>query len=212
MNNREQQATSTSRNGTGLVAVALGALMMAAAGTTAAYWIHSRGAEASSKPAMGTTAPSEPMGRPAVTPPSPTGPQPIHADIYFEFKSTRLTADAVRLLQDKATLMETASTWAVLVQGYADRQGPAEYNKLLARRRAEAVKQFLVELGVPEPSVKVVAIGPDGAVCDEPGRECQQLNRRVHLEIRKLTRAAAVPVQPVKAQSDELVPSVNDQP
>jgi len=211
MDNREQQA-STSSNGTGLVAMALGALMLATAGTTAAYWIHSRGAEASSKPAVSRTEPKQPVGGPSVTAPSPTEPQPIHTDIYFEFKSTRLTADAVRLLQDKAALMETTSTWAVLVQGYADRQGPVEYNKLLARRRAETVKQFLVELGVPEPSVKVVAVGPDGAVCDEPSRECQQLNRRVHLEIRKLTRAAAVPVQPVKAQGDELVPNVNDQP
>ena len=211
MDNREQQA-STSRNGTGLVAVALGALMIAAAGTTAAYWIHSRGAEASSKPAVGTPEPSEPMGRPTVTAPSPTGPEPIHADIYFEFKSTRLTAEAVHLLQDKAALMEKTSTWAVLVQGYADRQGPAEYNKLLARQRAEAVKQFLVELGVPEPGVKVVAVGPDGAVCDEPSRECQQLNRRVHVEIRKLTRAAATPVRPVSAQGGEIVRDTNDQP
>jgi len=204
MDNREQQA-STSRNGTGLVAVALGALMIAAAGTTAAYWIHSRGAEASSKPAVRTTQPSE-------TAPSPTGPEPLHADIYFEFKSTRLTAQAVHLLQDKAAVMEKTSTWAVLVQGYADRQGPAEYNKLLARQRAEAVKQFLVELGVPDPSVKVAAVGPDGAICDEPSRECQQLNRRVHVEIRKLTRAAATPVRAVSAEGRESVRDTNDQP
>ncbi len=204
MDNREQQA-STSRNGTGLVAVALGALMIAAAGTTAAYWIHSRGAEASSKPAVRTTQPSE-------TAPSPTGPEPLHADIYFEFKSTRLTAQAVHLLQDKAAVMEKTSTWAVLVQGYADRQGPAEYNKLLSRQRAEAGKQFLVELGVPEPTVKVAAVGPDGAICDEPSRECQQLNRRVHVEIRKLTRAAATPVRAVSAEGRESVRDTNDQP
>lgn len=211
MDNREQQA-SASRNGTGVVAVVLGALMIAAAGTTSAYWIYSRGAEASSKTVVGTTEPNAPMGRPTVTAPSPTGPQPIHADIYFEFKSTRLTAGAAHLLQDQAALMETTSRWAVLVQGYADRQGPTEYNKLLARRRAEAVKQFLVELGVPEPSVKVVAVGADGAVCDEPSRECQQLNRRVHLEIRKLARAAAMPMRPVTGQGSEIVRDTNDQP
>ncbi len=76
----------------------------------------------------------------------------------------------------------------VLVQGYADRQGPPEYNKVLAQRRAEAVKQFLVELGAPEASVKVVTLGQDGALCDDPSKECQQLNRRVHVEIRKLAR------------------------
>jgi len=74
----------------------------------------------------------------------------------------------------------------VLVQGYADRQGPPEYNKVLAQRRAEAVKQFLVDLGAPEASVKIVTIGQDGALCDDPSNECQQLNRRVHVEIRKL--------------------------
>jgi hypothetical protein len=66
------------------------------------------------------------------------------------------------------------------------------YNKVLAQRRADTVKQFLVELGVPESSVKVVALGPEAALCDDPGKECQQLNRRVHLEIRRLGPMAAV--------------------
>jgi outer membrane protein OmpA-like peptidoglycan-associated protein len=100
--------------------------------------------------------------------------------------------------------MDQGGTWVVLVQGYADRQGPAEYNRLLAERRATAVKQFLVELGVPEPSIRVVTIGQEGALCDEPSAECQQLNRRVHLEIRKLTHAAAEPVRPVLAVGDTL--------
>ena len=100
--------------------------------------------------------------------PAPTATEVIHADVYFDFKSTRLSAGAVRLLQEKAALLEHASTWAVLVQGYADRQGPAEYNRTLAQRRATSVKQFLVELGVPEASIKVVTIGQEGALCDEP--------------------------------------------
>jgi outer membrane protein OmpA-like peptidoglycan-associated protein len=106
------------------------------------------------------------------------------------------------MLQDKAALMERTSTWAVLVQGYADRQGPAEYNKRLAQQRAEAVRQFLVELGVPEGTVKTVTIGQDGALCDEPSKECQQLNRRVHLEIRRLARITA-PVRPAALRIGE---------
>src|SRR2546422_10860876 len=66
MDNREQQA-STSRNGTGLVAGALGALMIAAPGTAAAYWVPSPGPEASSQPAARTSAP---RGRPDRTAPS----------------------------------------------------------------------------------------------------------------------------------------------
>ena len=52
--------------------------------------------------------------------------------------------------------------------------------------------------------MKVVTIGQDGALCDEPSKECQQLNRRVHLEIRKLARAAAAPVRPALTVGDVL--------
>ena len=180
MGNIEPQAT---RKGSGReIALVVGVLLLVAAGTVVTYWIRSQSAEASNQ-----AAPAQAPGpRPRTVAPAPIETEVIHADVYFDFKSTRLSAGAVRLLQDKAALLEHTSTWAVLVQVYADRQGPAEYNRTLAQRRATAVKQFLVELGVPEASIKVVTIGQEGSLCDEPSAECQQLNRRVHLEMRKL--------------------------
>jgi outer membrane protein OmpA-like peptidoglycan-associated protein len=130
-----------------------------------------------------------------VTAPAPDVPV-LHADIYFDFKSVRLRADAARMLQDNAAVMTRTDTWAVLVTGYADHQGPPAYNRMLAQRRAEAVKQFLVELGVPETSVKVVAVDQEAILCDDPSKECQQLNRRVHLEIRNLGSMAQMKVGP----------------
>jgi len=184
------------------IALLVGVLLLVAAATIGTYWIRTRGAEASGKTA------ATPAGTPRTRTPAPAPTVAdgdiVHADVYFDFKSIRLRADAVRLLQDKASLMERTSTWVVLVQGYADRQGPAEFNKRLAQQRADAVRQFLVELGVAESSVKVVTIGQDGALCDEPSKECQQLNRRVHLEIRKLARTAAAPVRPALTVGDVL--------
>jgi len=191
-----------SRTGSGKeIALLVGVLLLVAAGTEVTYWIRSQSAEASNQGAPAAAA-QTPAPRPRTV--APAESEVIHADVYFDFKSTRLSAGAVRLLQDKAGLLEHASTWAVLVQGYADRQGPAEYNRTLAQRRATGVKQFLVELGVPEASIKVVTIGQEGSLCDEPSTECQQLNRRVHLEIRKLTRAAAEPVRPTLMVGDTL--------
>ncbi|HEV8615401.1 MAG TPA: OmpA family protein [Methylomirabilota bacterium] len=186
------------------VAMLVGVLVMVAAGMVTTYWVRSGGAQTPSAPAAVTTAPV-PSPRPhVVSAPIPTDSPVVHADIYFDFKSTRLRADAVRLLQEKAGMMDRSSVWAVLVQGYADRQGPPEYNRMLAQRRAETVKQFLVELGVFETQVKVITIGQEGSLCDEPSRECQQLNRRVHIEIRKLARTSAVPVRPQIAVGDVL--------
>ena len=187
------------------IALMVVVLAIVAIGMVATYWVRAR-AEASSKPAVTTSAPAEVPVRARVVAPAPVSPDTdaVHTDIYFDFKSTRLRADAARLLQDKAAQMERTSTWVVLIQGYADSQGPVEYNRLLAQRRAESVKQFLVELGVPETSIKVVTIGKEGALCDDPSRECQQLNRRVHLEIRKMVRSAAAPVRPEIAVGDAL--------
>ena len=184
------------------IAMLVGILALVAVGSVATYWMRSGNVEAAGKTAPAVTTPAPIPVRPAAPAPVPT--DATHTDVYFDFKSVRLRADAVRTLQEKAASMERSSTWAVLVQGYADRQGPAEYNRTLALRRAETVKQFLVELGIPETSVKVATVGSDGALCEEATRECQQLNRRVHLEIRKMREAAVHKVRPVLATQDTL--------
>jgi peptidoglycan-associated lipoprotein len=133
--------------------------------------------------------------RPAATPAASSAPgEPVrHVDLYFDVNKARLRADAVTVLQEQTAAVAAGGSWAVLVQGYADQVGAAEYNRALAQRRAEAVKQFLVELGVPATSIKVVTIGQEGALCDDPGAECRKLNRRVHVELRRLHAGAAGP-------------------
>jgi outer membrane protein OmpA-like peptidoglycan-associated protein len=184
------------------IVMLVGILAVVATVSVATYWMRSDSVEAAGKTVPAVTKKAEVAPRAAAPAPLPT--DVTHTDVYFDFKSVRLRADAVRTLQDKVATMDRSSTWGVLVQGYADTQGPAEYNRTLALRRAEAVKQFLVELGVAETSVKVAAVGADGALCEEATRECQQLNRRVHLEIRKLREAAVPAVRPVVATQDTL--------
>jgi peptidoglycan-associated lipoprotein len=172
-----------------------GILMLVAVGGIAIHAMRSPGMGALTTPSA--TAGQEAPARGRVVAPAPVAALAVqddnvsHADVYFDFKSVRLRADAARILEAQAARLETGGVWAVLVQGYSDRRGPAEYNRLLAQRRAEVVKQFLVELGVSPASVRTVTIGPDGALCDEPSPECRQLDRRVHLEIRRLGQAVS---------------------
>jgi outer membrane protein OmpA-like peptidoglycan-associated protein len=184
------------------IVMLVGILVLVAVGTMTTYWVRSSSVEAAGKGVPAVTRPAEIPVRAAAPAPLPT--DVIHTDVYFDFKSVRLRADAVRTLQEKAAAMERSSTWGVLVQGYADSQGSPEYNRVLALKRAEAVKQFLIELGVPETSMKVATVGADGILCDEATRDCQQLNRRVHLEIRKLRTTAIPAVRPVLATQDTL--------
>ena len=193
--------------------IATGCVAMLLSGVGALYWIQTRPDEAAAGATVTTAAkagavkPTE-MPKPKAGVPTPDAAV-THADIYFDFKSVRLRADAAKLLQDTAAAMTRTETWAMLITGYADSHGPAAYNKVLAQRRAETVKQFLVELGVPETAVKVAALGPEASLCDDPGKECQQLNRRVHLEIRRRglvgsAMPAAVVVSPLTPKTEDL--------
>lgn len=182
------------------IVMLVGILALVAVGAVATYWARSDSVEAAGKAVPAVTRPAEISVR--VAAPAPLPMEATHTDVYFDFKSVRLRADAVRTLQEKAASMERSSTWGVLVQGYADRQGPAEYNRALALKRAETVKQFLVELGVPETSVKVATVGADGVLCEEATRERQQQTRRVQLEIRKLRTATTDAVRPVSTTEE----------
>ena len=53
-------------------------------------------------------------------------------------------------------------------------------------KRAEAVKAELVNAGIDESRIKSVGLGEEGVLCDGPSDVCRQMNRRVHLEIRKI--------------------------
>jgi peptidoglycan-associated lipoprotein len=194
-----------------LVVASVGVLTAVAAG---AYWGQSAtkaaaGASAGQAPAKTPTIRTASLHPPGITTP---GAQVVHADVFFDASRTRLRADAVSILQQTGEILRGGGAWAVLLQGHADRQGPPEYNRALAQRRAEAVKQFLVELGVAEDSIRVVTIGQEGSLCDDPGLDCRQLNRRVHLEMRKLDLRPDAPVRAATRGAETVEPHQVFQP
>jgi peptidoglycan-associated lipoprotein len=109
-----------------------------------------------------------------------------HIDIYFEVGRKGLTDDAKAILATQADLAKNNQDLGILVQGYTDQQGSPGYNKKLGLMRAEKVKEYLVALGVSDHAIKVVSLGEEGVLCLDNSDVCRQMNRRVHLEIRKI--------------------------
>ena len=110
----------------------------------------------------------------------------LHDDIQFEVGRKGLTDDGKAALQRHAEFLKNEPDWGVLLQGYTDQQGSASFNKILGMKRAETVKQQLVSLGVPESVIRTVSLGEEGALCIDKSDVCRQMNRRVHLEMRKI--------------------------
>ena len=110
----------------------------------------------------------------------------IHTDLYFKVGRKGLTDDAKAILATQADLAKNDPDLGILVQGYTDQQGSASYNMKLGMKRAETVKAELMNAGVADHQIKVVSLGKDGALCLDNSDVCRNMNRRVHLEIRKI--------------------------
>ena len=85
---------------------------------------------------------------------------------------------------DKATLQRQAAWLAkfpaikVTVEGNADERGTREYNIALGAKRANAVKEYLVSLGVSAARVDTVSYGKEKPICSESTESCWAQNRR----------------------------------
>jgi peptidoglycan-associated lipoprotein len=130
--------------------------------------------------------PSMPVVSVSGVPPATRSTDILHDDIHFEIGRKGLTDDAKASLQRHAEFLMSEPDWGILLQGYTDQQGSAGFNKVLGMKRAETVKQHLMTWGVPASSIRTVSLGEDGALCIDNSDLCRHLNRRVHLEMRKI--------------------------
>ena len=159
-----------------------------------------------------TTPLSEPVVPNQIVPAFSYKSDSIHTDIYFEVGRKGLTDDAKAILATQADLAKNDPDLGILVQGYTDRQGSVSYNNKLGLKRAEKVKEYLVGQGVSDQVIKVLSLGKDGALCLDNSDVCRNMNRRVHLEIRKIGKDHMIlPTVATEPKTSEPVQSADDQ-
>ncbi len=159
-----------------------------------------------------TTPQVEPTVHNQIVPASSYKSDSIHTDIYFEVGRKGLTDDAKAILATQANLAKNDPDLGILVQGYTDQQGSVSYNHKLGLMRAEKVKKFLVGQGVSDQTIKVVSLGKEGALCLDNSDVCRNMNRRVHLEIRKIGQEHMIlPTVATEPNITEPIQSANDQ-
>ena len=105
----------------------------------------------------------------------------VRAVAHFDFDSAAIAApDRQRLLAEVGAMKDV--TWqTVTATGHTDSVGPAEYNALLARRRALAVKAYLTGQGLPETLVRTAAMGQAVPVADNTSEQGRAQNRRTEV-------------------------------
>jgi peptidoglycan-associated lipoprotein len=106
-------------------------------------------------------------------------------DIPFNFDQHTLRFDAAAKVEVNAMrLKEQEEPKGLLLEGRCDEIGTTEYNLVLGDRRAQAVKRYLIDLGIPETEIRTVSYGKDKPVCFEHREECWEKNRTVHFVVK----------------------------
>ncbi len=101
-------------------------------------------------------------------------------DAYFDYDKADIRPDARDALSKTADFLKGHPQFKVTIEGHCDERGSTEYNLALGQRRADAVKQYLVSLGVPADRLATVSFGKEKPFCQEHAEPCWQQNRRGH--------------------------------
>lgn len=111
-------------------------------------------------------------------------PAPVEVRLYFETGTDRLTAESRAELPRVVELIRDREVPGVEIAGHTDTVGPAAANDRLALRRAEVVRQLVLDLGVPARLIRVDSFGERDPVVPTVDDVDQPLNRRVEITVR----------------------------
>lgn len=114
-------------------------------------------------------------------PPPPPPPDSKLEHVFFGFDQYSIRQDAVSVLERNAEMLNGLYKGDdVLIEGHCDERGTTDYNVELGKRRAQAVKDYLVDLGVTPSRIRIVSYGKERPFCRESKPACWQKNRRAH--------------------------------
>jgi peptidoglycan-associated lipoprotein len=101
-------------------------------------------------------------------------------DAYFDYDKADIRPDTRAALAKTADFLKNYPRFKVTIEGHCDERGSTEYNLGLGDRRASAVRQYIISLGVSADRIAVVSFGKEKPFCTASNESCWQQNRRGH--------------------------------
>ncbi|MFC7334056.1 OmpA family protein [Rhodocista pekingensis] len=105
------------------------------------------------------------------------------SNINFDLDSATLSPGDRQRLRPLAEYLRSQPDRAVLIEGHTDSQGAAEYNERLSQRRAEAVRDFLVEQGIQAARITTRGLGEEVPVASNETQAGRLQNRRIEVTV-----------------------------
>ncbi|WP_158944309.1 OmpA family protein [Granulicella sp. S190] len=106
-------------------------------------------------------------------------------DVFFDYDSYDLRPDATASVSKAAAYLTAHPAIRVVIGGYCDDRGSAEYNLALGENRANAARTALIAAGIPASRLRVISYGKEKQFCTEENESCWQQNRRGQFSLDK---------------------------
>ncbi|MBN1471667.1 MAG: OmpA family protein [Syntrophaceae bacterium] len=112
----------------------------------------------------------------------------FRGDVTFDTNSTEVRKGLYSEINRVAGVLNQYPQTLIMVEGHTDSVGSDAYNMDLSRRRANAVKNLLVQRGVASSRIEVVGYGKTMPVATNSTETGRQMNRRVEIKIAPQTQ------------------------
>jgi peptidoglycan-associated lipoprotein len=103
--------------------------------------------------------------------------------VFFEYDSDEITPTAEQKLERKAAVLRANPGVRIRVEGHCDQRGSTEYNLALGQRRAEAVRAYLVNLGIDGARLSTLSYGKERPLVEGEDEEAFARNRRAEFAV-----------------------------
>ena len=110
--------------------------------------------------------------------------RPFTYTLYFVSATTELTPQSRASLKDVTQKIKTFPAAQVTVIGHTDRQGSTELNDALSLKRAAAIRDLLLQIGIPRDAIEIVGRGEREPVVQTADGVIEERNRRVEIKLR----------------------------
>jgi peptidoglycan-associated lipoprotein len=146
-------------------------------GVTAALLLLAACAHPPPPPGPGPVAPIGPGG-PGYAPGSQQDLAATAGDrVFFAYDRTDISPEAQQILQRQAQWLQRYPQVSVTIEGHCDERGTREYNLALGERRAQAVKNVLVAMGIPAGRVSTISYGKERPIVVGSNEQAWAQNR-----------------------------------
>jgi peptidoglycan-associated lipoprotein len=103
--------------------------------------------------------------------------------VHFPYDSFTLDSVAKSTLKGNADIMKQKSSIKIQVEGHCDQRGGIQYNIALGEKRANAVRKYLVDIGVTGDRVTTISFGKERPIDQGSSEESYAKNRRANFVI-----------------------------